>query len=294
MTITVGIATCWGGKSLVETVKSLRRARGGKEIKIMVEADRTPLTQDVKTQLNELKVELRWNTVEGSQFKKIKQMIDRAQSDIFISTQDDITFDPDILDAVKMAFASNPKLTMVGVRVFPLASGTPVESALAVMIRLIDRVSSIWNEGNNYLAASGRFLAFRSDHFKKFKLPQTVVNGDMYMYLENKRLGGTFAKVSSGRIYIRPPNRIKDQIGPSSRFQYSQKELNSYFRFDIAKEYRVPMALLLGAFLHELFRHPIQAMLYVCVFVFTRLVKLPGDIVKNPVWKVDLSTKQTI
>jgi len=293
MSVTVGIPTCYGGQSLVETVKSLRATQGGRDVTIIVTADRTPLSFEVKKQLKALDVELHWNTVSGSQFKKIKQMVKRAQSDIYISTQDDITFDGEILNNVRSAFAQDPQLTMIGARVLPLVSRTTVEGALAAMIRLIDRVSGTWRNGVNYLAANGRFLAFRTDHIKKLRFPEAVVNGDMFIYLENKRLGGTFAQLKNGKVYIRPPQRLQDQIGPSSRFQFSQSEMRMYFGVGVAREYELPIRSLFRATIEQLVRRPSSTLLYVLIFLYSRLRRLPLSTVSNPLWTVDVTTKET-
>ena len=290
-TITVIIPTCYGGHSLISTVKSLRATRGGKDVRVIVTADRTPLTPNIKLVLKNLGVELYWNDVEGSQFKKIKQLVAKARSAIVISTQDDITFDRRILLSVVNAFQKNPQLTMVGARVLPLFPKTRTEAALAVMVRLIDRVSQTWENGQNYLAASGRFLAFRNSHIQKFRLPDTVVNGDMFLYLENTRLGGKFAQLQDGIVYIRTPQKLKDQIGPSSRFQYSKNELKRYFDFDISPNYSLPKSVFLFAIFKELIRSPLNTIFYLAIFGYTRLKKQPPKVVANPVWAVDPSTK---
>ena len=53
-TITVGIPTCYGGQSLVETVRSIRKAKNGNTVRIMIIADRTPITPVVADALIKL------------------------------------------------------------------------------------------------------------------------------------------------------------------------------------------------------------------------------------------------
>src|SRR4030042_1044305 len=95
--LTVGIPTCYGGESLVATAKSIRASHGIGEFRFIVVADRTPLTPSVRQRLDELQVEVYWNEIEGSQHKKLAQMVAMLDTDIFIYTQDDITFQPDTI-----------------------------------------------------------------------------------------------------------------------------------------------------------------------------------------------------
>ena len=292
--LTIGIPTCYGGESLLATIKTIRQSKDVEFNRLIIVADRTPISKSIKKELQDMGVELYWNEKEGSQFKKIKQMVDMAKSDIFISTQDDITFPPQTIAEIVKAFKENQNLTMVGVRVLPLKPETFFESIMASLIRAIDRISQHWNKKQNYLAASGRCLAFRTSHLKKFRIPEKIVNGDMFLYLENKRLGGTFIRPNEAVVYIRAPQGIKDQTGPSSRFQYSEREMTSIFGLEAAQEYRIPKLALFMGTLEEFLHHPISMGLYPFVYLYTRLKKQPQSKVVDPVWDIDTSTKQTL
>lgn len=292
LTITVSIPTAYGGESLVETAKSIHASENISPFRFIIVADRTPISKSIKKGLQDMGVELYWNEKEGSQFKKIKQMIDMAKGDIFISTQDDIIFPPLTIAAIVKTFQEDSQLTMLGARVLPLEPQTFFESIMASMIRVVDRIGGHWNEKQNYLMANGRCLAFRTGHLKKFRIPEKIVNGDMFLYLENKRLGGTFMRPNEAVVYIRPPQKVKDQTGPSSRFQYSEQEMTGIFGPETAKEYRIPKLALFMGTLEEFLRHPISMGLYPFVYLYTRLKKQPQSKVTNPVWDIDTSTKQ--
>jgi len=181
---------------------------------------------------------------------------------------------------------------MAGIRILPLPPQTFFESAMAAMVNLVDSIGRRWNRGQNYLMASGRCLAFRADHIKKFDMPEGVVNGDMFMYLQNKKLGGKFRVLKEASVYIRCPQKISDQVGPSSRYQYSLKEMMSYYGPQAAIEYKIPIRVLFWGFLEEFIKHPISLISYIGVFIYTRLNKQPEKKVIDPVWDVDASTKQ--
>lgn len=290
LSFTVGIPTCYGGPSLLATVKSILASKGVDKFCFVVVADRTPIEPAMKKELKRLGVELIWHEKEGSQFKKIKQIVAMCQSDVLVITQDDITFKPNTLANIMRVFASRPQLTMVGARVLPLPAKTRIETILASMVRMVDYITQFWND-DNYLMASGRCLAFRTEQIKKFRIPERVVNGDMFLYLENKRLQGTFARPQDAIVYIRCPQQLKDQIGPSSRYQYSLPEMAQYFEFPITQEYRIPWRAKLRAALKEFYQHPFAVLGYGGVFLYTRARRQSVNIVSNPVWNIDTSTK---
>lgn len=285
--------TCYGGESLISTAQSLYASTGAEKFRFLIVSDRTPVAPETKKTLEKMGVEITWNPVGGSQPKKLKQARDMVTSDLYIFTQDDIYFDPKTLGRIVNAFEKDPKLTMAAAGVLPVVnSQTVVEGAMASNIRMVYNTAKSWNGGDNYLAASGRCLAFRMSLFNKYRIPEILVNADMYFYLENKRLNGKFAMLRTAKVYIRPPQKLKDQIGPSSRFQYQKEELRKFFNFNYDNEYKVPLAAVLQATFREFITHPVGFLSYLYVFAYTRLKKQSSKTVANPVWAVDTSTKK--
>lgn len=301
LTLTVGIPTCYGGQSLVETVKSLRASKfmdpgskSGTSFEILIEADRTPWTDDVKNALKKMGVKSHWNNVEGSQCKKLNQIIRKTNSDFFIFTQDDIIFDEQTLNEIHQAFLKDLDLTMVGIRVLPLRPITYFEGIMGVMLRTVDKIVTSWNGGDNYLMANGRCLAFKTSFLKKFRISDKLINTDAFMYFENKSLKGKFKPLKKAKVFIRTPQNIKDQIGPSSRFQYSQMEMSHYFKQDLSAEYKMPLTVLLRAATSEFLTNPIDFSAYVLVYIYTRLKKHSKEKALRTLWKIDSSTKTSI
>lgn len=291
--ITIGIPTCYGGKSLITTVKSILKNKGNFELEIIIQADRTPIEIKVKQTLQELGAKLYWNEVEGSQFKKLNQIIKKAKGEIFIFTQDDITFDPQTINEIIKTFNQSRAITMVGSRVLPLKPLSVFESGVAALVKIVDNVGREWNQGDNHLMASGRCLSFRTKLLKNYNIPDNIVTGDAYLYLENKRLGGKFTYANQGIVFIRCPQNFKDQLGPSSRYQYSLQELRKYFN-DVEKEYEIPVLILVKYCLLGFIKEPIPTIFYLYIFAVTRLKRKANKEVSNPVWKVDISTKKII
>lgn len=291
LTVTVGIGTCYGEWHLVETVKTIRASKEVEPFRLVVVADRTPLSEKIKSELKNLNVELYWNEKEVSFLKKIKQIIDITNSDLFIATQDDIIFRPDTIKLIREAFEKNPEATMLGARILPLSPINFFESCMASMVRAIDYIGMKWNNKQNHLMASGRCLAFRTSHIKKFNYIEGVVTGDMYYFLENEKLGGKFIRPDDAVVYVRCPQHIKDQIGPSSRYQYSEQELSKIFG-NISHYYKIPLFPLLAGTLRELIRHPLSMTGYFFIFVYTRIMKQKNKKVLAPMWDIDKTTKK--
>lgn len=294
LTFMVGIPTCYGGRSLINTVKTLRAYKDVGDFRIVIIADRTPIKKSIKEKLEKMGVKIYWNKKEGSQFKKLKQLIQKCKEDVFIFTQDDITFDKYTLKNILETFKNNPQATMVSTTVLPLSPITFFESLKTSETRIHDKITRKWNKADNYFASSGRCISFKTSHIKKFRIPETVVNGDTYLYFENKRLSGIHVHQPLAKVFIRCPQRLKDEIGPSSRFQYSQQEMAKYFNFDLKKEYRIPHGVLAQSFLEELVSHPFKTTLLVGVVLLLRIRKQKVSVVSNPNWTVDISTKKVI
>ena len=84
---------------------------------------------------------------------------------------------------------------------------------------------------------------------------------------------------------------MKEQIGPSSRFQYSLDEMRAYFVFDVESEYKIPIAITLNGLLKGLISSPMDLILYMIVFAYTRIKKQQRKVTTNTLWEVEESTK---
>lgn len=291
LSVTVGIPTCYGEPSILTTVESILASRDAVIDRFIIISDRIPLPDETRRKLAELKVELIWNTEAGSWARKIRQMVDACDTDILVTTQDDVLFDPHALAEIIRAFDTSGAITMVASMIEPLPPKTLMEGVLSAAVRIPFRISSMWKDGDNYLSASGRCFSFRAAFAKRFRLPEDMMNGDAFLYFENKRLGGRMRQATRSTVYIRQPQNVKDQIGPSSRYQIQKEELSEYFDFDLASEYRIPFRAGFRAVLAELLRHPVNTLLYLPVLAYTRLFRESSEVIFNPMWDPDTSTK---
>jgi hypothetical protein len=291
-TFSVTIPTCYGGKSLGMAVGSIRESSGVDRFPIIVRADSEPITVGIKRTLRSLRAMVVENKAPGSQMHKIKQMLMDCHTDIFITTQDDIRFSRDVLSRIIYAFDSDPRLTMVCVSVIPEKQKSLTERIVRIGPILAQAIGGRHNSGDNYLVANGRCLAFRTEFLKKFRLPETIVNNDGYLYFENKRLGGVFKFIPEAHVYIQSPKSIREHLNQSIRFQYSKNELAPWFEKNIVNEYEIGLYAIGVGVLDVFIKDPIAFLLYGVVHVYTRLNRFIKKANLTVFWNVDYSTKR--
>lgn len=283
-TITIGIPTRYGGAQIIPTIKSIKGSRDIKIDHFLVVADKTPISTEEKLALGNLGVDLVWNDEEGSWVKKAKQMIRMCKTDILIITQDDVLFEKITVSEIVNTFQGDEKITMVSSVILPLPPKTYFESVLDIGVRIVCRIATLWNLGDNYLSASGRCMSFKTEFLKKIEIPDNIINADAFLYFENKKLGGVMKFASESKVYIDQPMTLREQLGPSSRYQMSKTELAAYYKNDIASEYKVPFLIALRGTLAEFIRSPIRTLLYLSVLVYTRLYRNSIKQASNPLW----------
>ena len=292
LSVTIGITTCYSDESIIETIRSIRRSKVVKDFPIILIADTVPVSSRAKANLEDLHVKLIENRTRGSQLEKQKQILKLTKTDIIIFTQDDVLIDEQAIATTIDRFADHKDTTMISILNKPVKPTNLFESILCVGTELVNKFATYWNGGDNYLSVIGRFMAFRTSVIKnKFRLPKTIVNGDGYYYLENKRVGGKYEYIPQVAVYFKNPQNMKEHIRKSSRFQHSQIETARYFK-RVYFEYKVPNAVLLRSVIEQFLSMPILTTLYFFVFLYTRLLKLRSDVILTPIWEVDKSTKQ--
>ncbi len=290
--LTVGITTCFGDSSILDTVESIRSSINVPTFRFIIISDRTYFQPEVKRKLKKYGVELIENKFEGSQIEKQKQILRLVTSELVILTQDDVLFDKKALSTVVKAFKKDQSLTMVSILNKPVSATSNFEKILNAGTDIANKTAMHWNGGDNYLSVVGRFMAFRTPFMKKkFRLLGSVATSDAYYYFENKRNKGTYKYLPQTFVEFKNPQNMKEHLRKSSRFQYSNQEMSNYFD-DIEIDYEVPYSATGRALVEQLCKSPIETILYFGIFLYTRLLKLKSNVVLNPIWEIDLSTKK--
>ena len=293
-TLTVGITTCYGDESIIETVRFIRGQRRIGDFRFIIVADRVPIKDHIKSQLKKYNVELIENKIEGSQIKKQKQILALTNSDIIILTQDDVVYRPYDFSKIIKAFEKEDGLTMASVRNQHLEPISFFEDVLNVGTRIANNIAGYWRQGDNYLANVGRCMAFRTKFLKEhFSVQESVATTDACYYFSNKYAGGKFKYLYKLAVYFRNPQNMTEHLRKSSRFQYSMLEMARYFdKENLEREYRIPLRVKVVATLEEFFKKPIKTALYFGDRIYTTINRLKPTKVLNPIWEVDVSTKK--
>ena len=291
LSLTVGITTCFGDASILDTVRSIRASKNIGNFRFIIVSDRVKFANEIKNEFKKYRVELIENKAEGSQIEKQKQILKLAKSDLLVLTQDDVLMDPQALSKVVANFEKNRGLTMVSILNKPTLATNLIEDILNAGTNIANLTAKNWNNGNNYLSVIGRFMAFRTDFIKhKFRLLSEVATSDAYYYFENKSVGGKYKYLSDAYVEFKNPQNLKEHMRKSSRFQYSNMEMSHYFN-NISREYEVPFMATAKAVFDQLLQKPVKTVLYFGIFAYTRVIRLESKVVLNPIWEVDLSTK---
>lgn len=292
LSLTVGITTCYGGESILETVTSIRESTGIDTFRFIIVADREPINPKIKKEFKKYGVELIENKAEGSQFKKKKQILKLCNTDLIVFTNDDVLFGQNTLMSVINEFQKNKKITLVSVHNQPMESNSMVERTINVGTNIVNRVVSSWNNGDNYLSVIGRFEATRTNWIKRyFELKDDVVSSDQYMYFENKKHGGMYKYLPTVSVYFRNPGSLNEHLRKSSRFQHSKIEMSKYFGYALL-DYKIPRLIILNAAAREFLTNPIFFIFYIFISIYTRFFKISSKESLNPNWQVDTSTKK--
>ena len=292
LTFTVAIPTYYGGFGLVKTAKSIINSKGVGKFRLIVSVDGNPLQKEVKAQLKKLGAEDIENKKRGGQVTRIKQNISLTNSEIIILTQDDVLFDKHAIANILNAFKKNPNVTMVGARILPTPAKTFFEKIIETGIKVNYFTGKNWKNGDNYLLASGRCLAFKTTQAKKLSIPEEVINADAFLYFENKRKNGQFLAVDTAVVYNKSPQNLKEHLKQSKKFQYSQEELSKYMDASLVKEYSFPKALMVRAFINEFLKNPVYTGLYVLISIYTRIMGKNMYSGATRFWSTDVSTKK--
>ena len=113
LTLTVGITTCYGGESILETVKSIRASKGVGKFRFILIADRIPIKDAIKKELKKHDVKLIENKIESGQVTKQQQILKMTKSDIIVFTNDDVIFEPYTLATIVKLFKNDPELSLI-------------------------------------------------------------------------------------------------------------------------------------------------------------------------------------
>lgn len=288
--ITIAISTRGTNPTLVKTIKGIYETTSI-PFRFIVVMDHSPYHKSIAKQLRSMGVYLVRNHGKGSLSAKLRQIIKLTNTQVLIFTQDDVFFDKNTVAEIVKYFKNNKKVSMASIQVKHLRARNIFETIIQSGARVAYRVSTDWKRGNNYLVVNGRCMVFRTRIAKKYFIPNNIVNLDAYLFFENRRIRGKFAHIKKSVVYMHTPSRFREHMRQSGRFTHSYDEISHFIKVSKKMDYSVPRKLQLKALFEEFVHNPFPTMLYLSIYVYSRINKLNVNLSLNPHWQIDTSTK---
>src|SRR3989338_50450 len=213
ISFTIGIPTRNPDKFLVHATESVSKSTHLDKARILVVSDtRSPVKPHILNSLKKNGAEVIFIPGNHTQTEKMNIIFKKINSEVLILTQDDVQFSPDALFKILSIFKKSPEITMVGADILPFPKVSLLNKILEVGLRIVRYVGTEFNNGDNYLMANGRCIALRKNIFKKIEFPNNLINGDAYLYFQNKKLGGKFKFAKDAVVYNQTPHVLSKQI----------------------------------------------------------------------------------
>jgi len=151
-------------------------------------------------------------------------------------------------------------------------------------------ISNKWNNGDNYIKAIGRSLAYRTSFLKNNNIPEILAE-DFFLYIKAKVQGGKIKEISDSEILFHLPKNLKDHISQSSRFLSNKNAFREVLdRSSIKKYVEMPLKIKLFFIIKSLSLNPIYSFLYILLLISSKIHSIIffSD---NANWKISQSTK---
>jgi glycosyltransferase involved in cell wall biosynthesis len=220
---------------------------------------------------------------------RLNQLLRKFTGDIFIILDADVLIKDNRLFARFIKQSDVKRDGLVSADSLSLSPRTFIEKVLNVSNAITQEISEKWNEGDNYISFRGRFLAFEKNFAKTIKIPDGMVNDDAFLYFLAKQKGFKPKRLKNLAIFFKSPTTFSDHLKQSSRFQYSKKELENYFKTDLTNEYRLPIVISMKTLLKYFLKNPIYVFAYVVILCLTKIMKEKN---LSSAWNVSGTTKK--
>jgi hypothetical protein len=294
MKSTVAITVRVPNISLLKTVESIRATTLDPGTPIIVYADNFSSGHEFEKKLESLNVQALSNEGPGTQFLKYQKMIKMCETELIFLTQDDLVFEKLSFERTIELFRNDPEITCAFMEVLPMQATGFLESVFSVGARIANSVARSWNNGDNYLAANGRCICFRTEFIKQVTLPEKVLNSDGFFYFLNESLSGKMVLAKGAIVYNRSPKKYSEHLNQTGRYRTSRMELEKFF-FDkiqnFYERYNIPKKYLLIGLLKSFVSHPLETCVYLGVSFIDAMKTRNIEQFLSPTWAADESTK---
>lgn len=292
MNYTIGIPTYVGGESLVKTLKSIYALERSELIcEVIVIVDGKKLDQAIVAKIQHPKLKLIEKDDRMGPAARVNELLSECRGDVFVYTNDDVLIKSDMLTHLEEVYARTHADLVTG-NPQPLSTPTWLQRALNIGQIINYRVAQSWNSGNNYLNCNGRLVAFSKRLAKSMSIPPTLKNYDAYYYFYAYLYNYTIAHAPGAIVYYQMPQTLSEHLKQSTKFQVSLTDNQLHLDQSLDSHYHPPQSLLIRAATKTLIERPLDTIVYVALFVLSRLAKKeqPKKTQKG-YWETDITTK---
>lgn len=222
--------------------------------------------------------------------ERMNHIFSMFKGEVLFLIDADVTFNDPLMFSNIFHSVVFSKAGVVSLNVTPLAGENFFERAINYSVAIQTELRRIWNNGENYLAFKGAFLALDGKFARRVSLPKNLINNDAYLYFKAFKRGYHPVYLPDIVVYYKSPSTFADHLKQSSRFQSSEKELSQYVNIN-PQEYVMPKMLLITLIIKYFFQNPLLFLGYIVIAVVTK-VKRQRHLASR--WSIASSTKAAV
>lgn len=227
---------------------------------------------------------------------RINQLFSKSISDILILIDGDVLIkDQKVISEIVREFR-NKKVGLVGGCDIPSSPKSFQEKIVVSGIGLWFEVRKSVNKDDSIHNIHGSIYALSKKVYKKFHIPQQVINDDMYVYLKTRELGYRSSFSTRGIVYYQAPANLADFYKQTKRFSAGRFQIDQLFGKRIQKYFSIPRKAKILGTLSFLIKNPVEGLLAIplqlSLTVVMPFIKKQYD--ENGVWRQIASTKTLV
>jgi len=226
-----------------------------------------------------------------SKIDKLNRISKLSQSDITLILDGDIVIsDENLVENISKPFIDDEDILITTPVLKPYSTKNLLQKILNTSIKAKIYSSDKWNNGDNYIKAIGRSLAYRTYFLQKNNIPNKI-GEDFFLYIKAKEQGGKIQEIKSSEIKFHLPKNLQDHVKQSSRFISLKKSFRHELDENSIKKYgKIPLKIKLLIFKEMFFINPIHTFLYILILIYSKIYSTIFFSDKAE-WNISQSTK---
>lgn len=276
LTITVGIPAYNEEKSIFSLVTSVlsQKQDGFVLEKILIANDgSTDRTNEIIASLKNKKIQIINGSKNMGRMYRRRQIIQKTTSDVLVFIDaDGVLENSHSLKELLKPFKSK-SVALVGGNPHSVGTENFLTKSLSIPRDIYNRSRYQIKRGNNVYGCMGGMLALNKELYSKIHLPLNISADDAYIYFSALSLGMKFVNAKKARVLHTFPATVALHIKRNKRHNLASQELGQYFETQtIAKEYMMPMSIILKETIKEFVRLPFHTMYVFGVNKYAKLL----------------------